>query len=68
MWQALTVLEVDDAAFSVGGMAAVSTLVGDLLSGGILRDDVGLVDDLLGRGPDGLPWLSWGHCIGNDLK
>lgn len=50
-----TVLEVHDAPLGVRGMAAVGALVGDLLRGDSLGDDVGLVGDLLGRGPDRLP-------------
>ena len=44
-----------NASLRVGRVAAVGTLVGDLLGGDALRDDIGLVSDLLGRGPDGLP-------------
>lgn len=36
-------------------MAAVGTLVGNLLSRDARGDHIGLVGDLLGRGPDGLP-------------
>ena len=51
----LTVLKVNDASLGVGSVAAVRALVGNLLGGDALGDDVGLVGDLLGRGPDGLP-------------
>lgn len=51
----LTVLKVNNASLGVGRVAAVGTLVGNLLGGDTLRDDIGLVSDLLGRGPDGLP-------------
>lgn len=46
---------MNDASLGVGSVAAVSALVGNLLGGDALGDDVGLVGDLLGRGPDGLP-------------
>jgi hypothetical protein len=66
----LTILvDVDNASFGVGGMAAISTLVGDLLSREAVRNDVGLVNNILGWGPDGLPWLSlgvWGHFKGDE--
>lgn len=60
---------MDNAAFGVGGMTAVSTLVGDLLSGEAVRNDGGVVSDILSWGPDGSPGLSlgvWGHFNGDE--
>ena len=51
----LTVLEVNNASLAVGCVAAVRALVGHLLSGDAFRDNIGLVSDLLGWGPDRLP-------------
>lgn len=71
---ALTVLvDVDDTALGVGSMASIGALIGHLLGGQSLRNDIGLVNNVLSRGPDVLPGLSlggepfWG-CLQRSLK
>jgi hypothetical protein len=57
--------QVDDAALGVGGMAAKGPLVGHLLGREAGREGRGLVCDIRGSGPDGLPGLvSAGHFVG----
>jgi len=51
---------MNDSTLCVGGMAAVSTLVGHLLGGEILRDGRRLVGNTMGGGPYSLPWLRLG--------
>ncbi len=57
----LTLLEVNNAALGVGGMAAKGALVGHLLARDVLRDGLGLVRSAGRCGPDALPGLLGVH-------
>jgi hypothetical protein len=65
MGRTLTVaVNVDNAALRVGCMAAKSTLIGNLLSGKAIRNDVGTINGFTSWWPDTLPGLGgWGHFV-----